>query len=396
MRTCAALAVLLASAAVRADPDPLWGTTINGALDFYYDDNFDHPIGRANRLRAYDVTANNFSLNQANLVVENAADPASHKYWGARLDLQWGQATETLQGNAANEARPDIYRDVFQAYGTLAVPVRPLHGELTVDLGKFASSIGLEGNYTKDQLTYSRSLWFDALPFYHMGVRAAYRVDPHLTIDYWIVNGTEATEAVNNYKDQLIGVVVTPVPSVSWSASYYRGQEHPDTVYFPNGGAPANSPTQQGTPFQPIADPPTGLLEIIDTYATWTAASALTFAAEADYVHAETAGAATAQRLFGGALYARYAITPALAVAARGELMWDRDALYSGTSQRLDEGTLAARYAITSNTIAMLELRRDASDHPYFYASTLDILDRAQTTITLGAVWWFGGKQGAW
>jgi hypothetical protein len=136
------------------EPTSLAGTTINFLIDGYYSYNFNAPIGRVNRLRAYDVSSNSFSINQAALVLENAPDPENGKRWGARLDLQWGQATQTLQGNTANESRPEIYRSLFQAYGTFIVP---LGNGLKVDFGKWASSLGIESNYTQDQMNYSRS-----------------------------------------------------------------------------------------------------------------------------------------------------------------------------------------------------------------------------------------------
>jgi len=40
-------------------------TTIDLAVDTYYAYNFNHPVGRVNLLRAYDVLSNEFSLNQA-------------------------------------------------------------------------------------------------------------------------------------------------------------------------------------------------------------------------------------------------------------------------------------------------------------------------------------------
>lgn len=86
-----------------AGNDLLRGTTVNFLLDGYYGNNFNNPIGRVNLQRAYDVASNSFSLNQADIVLENAADPANGKRLGLRLDLQFGQATETLQGNASNE-----------------------------------------------------------------------------------------------------------------------------------------------------------------------------------------------------------------------------------------------------------------------------------------------------
>src|SRR5262249_50459476 len=103
--------------------DALRDTTINLGLDFYYGYNFNNPVGRVNLLRAYDVLSNEISLNQANVVIEHAPDPAAGRNWGGRLDLQFGQATDTLQGNPSNEPRPDIYRNIFQAYGTYVIPV---------------------------------------------------------------------------------------------------------------------------------------------------------------------------------------------------------------------------------------------------------------------------------
>src|SRR5665213_2522158 len=189
------------------DAGLLGGTTVNLLLDTYYEYNFNDPIGRANLLRAYDVTSNTFALNQAALVLENAPKPDEGKRWGARLDLQWGQATQTLQGNSANEPRPDIYRALFQAYGTYVAPVGR---GLTVDFGKWASSLGIEGNYTKDQMNYSRSFFFYYLPFYHMGVRANYQLNDKVAFNYWLVNGTQQTEPFNSFKDEMFGFVVTP------------------------------------------------------------------------------------------------------------------------------------------------------------------------------------------
>ncbi len=145
-------------------------TTINVSLDGYYAYNFNNPVGRVNLLRAYDVLSNEFSLNQADIVFEHPPDAAAGRRWGGRLDLQFGQATDTLQGNPANEPRPQIYRNIFQAYGTYIIPVGK---DINVDFGKWGSSLGIEGNYSKDQINYSRAYWFDFLPFYHMGVRVS-------------------------------------------------------------------------------------------------------------------------------------------------------------------------------------------------------------------------------
>lgn len=375
--------------------DLLKGVTINGALDTYYEFNTNSPIGRVNLLRAYDVSSNNFSLNQADLIVESAADPANNKPFGVRLDLQYGQATATLQGNPANELRPQVYQAVYQAYGTYVVPVG---SGLTVDFGKWASSLGMEGNYTEDQQNYSRSFWFNYLPFYHTGLRARYAFNDQVAFNLWITNGTQQTEAFNNYKDQLYGVVLTPTPKVSWTINYYQGQEHPDVTYLQNPPAGLqNLPNQQGTYIQPIANPATGMLNIGDTYATWQATPDLNLGAEADYVVEKLYTTSSPDRVYGGALYAAYQITPKLSLAGRTEYLADHGGLFSGTTQDLKEGTLTLGYRPAGDGFLIdAEFRRDWSNKPYFLSSTLGLLKQDQPTIGFGAVWWFGQKQGSW
>ena len=369
------------------------GTTLNFLLDGYYSYNFNDPIGRTNLLRAYDVSSNAFSLNQAVLLIENAADPSEGRRFGLRLDFQYGQATETLQGNPANEPRPGIYRNVFQAYGTYVVPVGK---GLTLDFGKFASSLGVEGNYTKDQMNYSRSYWFNFLPFYHMGIRANYKFTDKFGLNYWIVNGTQQTEAFNGFKDQFFGLAFQPSKTLTWNANYYLGQEHPDVIFYPNGGAPPGLPALQGVPFQPIPNAPNGKLHIFDTYLTWQATSKLTFAAEADYVVERLWSYSAPSHTDGGAAYLKYQISPKVFLAGRAEYLSDRGGLFSGVSQALKETTFTTGYQVAPGFLMMGEWRRDFSNQPFFLTSTLGLLKKEQNTATLGMTWWFGGKQGNW
>lgn len=370
------------------------GVTMSGTLDGYYAYNGNSPAGRVNSLRAYDVSSNSFSLNQADLVVESAVDKAAGKRFGVRMDLQWGQATQTLQGNPANELRPEIYRNVFQAYGTYVFPVG---NGITVDFGKWASSLGVENNYTKDQLNYSRAFWFNFLPYYHTGVRASYAVSDALTINYWLVNGVGQAEDFNAHKDQLAGFVLIPAESLTWTFNYYVGQEHADVAYVTNPPAGQQIlPNQQGASIVPIANAPDGSLRITDTYLAWQATKALTLAAEADYVEQRLYSYSTAAHVTGGAVYAGYKLSTQWAVAARAEYLADRGGLFSGTSQYLKEGTLTLDYRPVDGFLMRTEYRRDQSNQPYFLGHSLATLEHAQPTFTLGLVWWFGPKQGSW
>jgi len=379
------------AAADRSGLDFLKATTIDVGLDVYYGYNFNYPIGRVNLLRAYDVSSNAFSLNQASLIVKNDPDVSAGRRFGVRLDLQFGQATSTLQGNPGNEPRPEIYRNIFQAYGTY---VFPAGNGLTVDVGKWASSLGIENNYSKDQMNYSRSYWFDFLPFYHMGARANYKFNDKAALNYWVVNGTQQVEPFNGFKDQMIGFVLQPKKSINWTFNYYLGQEHPDVVFFPNGGAPPGSPTQQGTPFQPIRNAPSGKLHILDTYVTWQSTPKLTLAAEGDYVIERLQQTSLPAHTTGGAIYSHYQATSRIGLAGRAEYLSDRGGLYTGKTQALKEVTLTYDYKLAEGFVTRLEWRRDFSNQPFFFTDQLGILSNHQNTATLGLIWWWGNRMG--
>jgi hypothetical protein len=384
------------SAEDRKDLDFLHGTTINLALDTYYENNFNDPVGRVNLLRAYDVLSNEFSLNQADIVFEHAPDVAAGRRWGGRLDLQFGQATDTLQGNPANEPRPEIYRNIFQAYGTYVAPVGK---GLTVDFGKWGSSLGIEGNYTKDQMNYSRSYWFNFLPFYHMGARVTYPVNDRFALNYWIVNGTNQVEATNGFKDELFGVAAKPKKSVAWTFNYYLGQEHPDRILV----APTSPiPVQPGLSFAAINPAPNGLTHIFDSYVTWQATPKWTFALEGDYFiqrlwrDAAPGMSSAPSHVDGGAAYAQYQINSKFALATRFEYMSDPEGLFSGIDQALKENTVTFDYKVTDGLLMRYEWRRDYSNQPTFLSDLQGVLRKDQNTATLGLVWWWGRKEGAW
>jgi hypothetical protein len=376
--------------------DFLRNTTINLGIDGYYAYNFNSPVGRVNLLRAYDVLSNNFSLNQASIIFERAPDLSQGRRFGGRLDLQFGQATDTLQGNPANEPRHQIYRNIFQAYGTYIAPVG---NGLTLDFGKWSSSLGLENNYTKDQMNYSRSYYFDFLPFYHTGVRANYQVNDRLALNYWLVNGTNQTEATNGFKDELFGFVVKPRTSITWTFNYYLGQEHPDRIVV----SPVNPiPVQPGLSFQAIRPAPDGRLHIFDSYVMWQLSPKWTMALEGDYVierlwrNEALARSSAPSHVAGGAVYARYQLTQKLGVAARAEYLSDRGGLFSGLTQALKETTATFDYKLDDGFLMRYEWRRDFSNQRSFLTDTQGVLSKQQNTASVGLVWWWGRKEGTW
>lgn len=376
--------------------DFLRNTTLNVGLDTYYGFNFNSPVGRVNVLRAYDVSSNEFSLNQASVILEHAPDVSVGRRWGGRLDLQFGQATDTLQGNPSNEPRPQIYRNLFQFYGTYVVPVGK---GINVDFGKWGSALGIEGNYTKDQMNYSRAYWFDFLPFYHMGVRASIPLSDRFSVNYWIVNGTNHVEGTNGFKDQLFGFTAKPAKGVTWTMNYYLGQENPDRAPAANCGP---IPVQPGLCFTGITPAPNGRTHIFDSYATWNATSKLTLALEADYFiqrvwkDAAPGKSSAPSHVDGGAAYAQYQVTPRIALATRAEYLSDRGGLFSGLTQSLKENTVTFDYRLADGFLMRYEWRRDFSNQPSFLSDRQGALSKDQNTATVGLIWWWGRKEGSW
>ena len=375
----------------QAIPEWLQGSTVNFGFDGYYLWNFNRPLGRVNLLRAYDVLANSFTISQAGVIVERPVNVENDQRWGYRLDLMFGEATATLQAGAQNEPRPQLYVPVFQAFGTYVIDAGK---GLKVDFGKWASSLGYEGNYTKDQINYSRSYFFNFLPFYHMGFRTSYPVSDKVTLGYMLVNGANQTEEFNEFKSQHAQIIWTPRSTVSWTINYYVGQEQRDLVPELNPGLPT-IPSQPGLSTTPIEPVPNGRFHVMDTYASFQI-NKLTLVAELDDVINRVFDNSPPQRVTGGVAYVKYQFTPKVYVAQRYGRLNDKAGLFSGVSQNLNDLTSTVALRPAEGFQAMLEYRRDFSNVPFFFTPNPNELKKSQNTITLGLLWWFGGKQGSW
>lgn len=357
--------------ATQSDPDPFRYINFGVTLEGYYQWNANEPYDRTSLMRAYDTRANTFGLQQTAVIVESATDVAAGRRFGARVDLQFGQATAALQGSPANEPRPELYRNVWQAYGTY---VFPFGRGLQTDFGKFASNLGYETNYAKDNHHFSRAYLFNFLPYYHSGLRATLPMGDRVTLMYMLTNGIQQTEEFNDFKSSHVAAIVTPAKGVSWTLNYYAGQEQPD------GAAPGG---------------PDGVFRVFDTYVNWVVSTSLTFAVDVNHTTNEITKADAALATTGLGAYARYQFGRASAVAARYEHL-DDEGLFGGIDQRLQEITATFEHRLADGFLMRGEYRRDWSNQPYFTSAVPGHPRRAQDTFTAGLVWWFGNKSGVW
>jgi hypothetical protein len=214
-------------------------------------------------------------------------------------------------------------------------------------------------------------------------------------VTYWLVNGAQQAEDFNGFKSQAFIITLKPTSTVSWNVNYYFGQEQRDVNAVLNPGLPTG-PTQPGLPVSNINPVPNGREHIFDTYISWNATPKVTLVGEADYVVNRVFSNSAPQHVSGGAAYARYQFTPKAALAGRGEYLSDRGGLFSGATQALKETTLTYEYKFADGFLVRAEWRRDFSNQPFFLTDIAGRLKKEQNTATLGLIWWFGQKQGAW
>ena len=356
-----------------ATDDSAWKNVRFGAtLEGYYQYDWNRPPDRVLALRAYDTRTNVFSIQQAAFVIDAAPDISAGRRYGLRADLQFGQATETVQGSAANEPRPDVYRHLWQVYGSYVFPVG---AGLQADFGKFASMLGYETNYAKDNQAFSRAYLFNFLPFYHSGLRLSLPVNDKVTLLYMLTNGIQQTEDFNDFKSNHFAAIVKPLPQVVWTINYYLGQEQPDR------GQPGG---------------PDGFFRVFDTYVTVTPTASLTLGLDLNHTTNEVLQSDAALALNGIGAYGRVQATSNSAFGLRYERV-DDEGLFGGIDQLLHEVTLTLEHKLADAFLLRGEFRRDWSNEPFFPGRQgPDDARTHQNTALIGAVWVIGNKSGTW
>ncbi|MGE3276584.1 MAG: outer membrane beta-barrel protein [Vicinamibacterales bacterium] len=383
MRACTRFAAVLLGVAVPGlaaaqeaappDPSPWRSVDFGVTLETYYQFNTNDPPDRVTPLRAYDARANTFDLQQVTAVAALAPDVEAGRRFGMRVDLMFGPATAAVQGSAVNEPRPEVYRNIWQAYGTYVFPVGR---GLRADVGKFASNLGFETSFAKDNDHFSRAYLFGFLPFYHAGVRVTLPVTDHLTLQYALSNGAQQAEEFNAAKSSHVTAVLTPLPTLSWTVNYYAGREQPDQG-MPRG---AN-----------------GLFTIFDTYAAWTPSPRFSAGLDLNRTSNDPGAAGgDTTTLTGLGAYGRTALVGPTSFALRYERL-DDEGLFAGVDQVLQEITGTLEWRAADGFLLRGELRRDWSDRAFFPGphGAAD-LRRSQVTVEVGLVWWLGTLEGVW
>lgn len=295
--------------------------------------------GTANRV--FDTEPNSFNLQQAAITV--AKQPKEG--FGGLVNLTTGRDARVIHSFDTNT---ESQFDVTQAYAQYAT------GPLTVIAGKFITNAGAEVINSTMNVNYSRSILFGyAIPFTHTGLRAMYAVNDMLSVMGGVNNGWDAVKDTNKQKTLELGLLATPMKSLTVAAVVHAGTERV-------GGLTAIGPE--------------GTRNLLDLVATYTATDKLSFTLNYDYATQDNftslVDASTIKAEWSGlAAYVNYLLTDTWRLSVRGEYFDDKDGYRTGVIQKWKEGTVTLAYLPTKSMEIRGELRGDKSDQSSFVKS---------------------------
>ena len=121
-------------------------------------------------------------------------------------------------------AEPQLAKNIYEAYGGYRITKG-----LWLDVGIFASHIGMENAISRDNYNYTRSLMAENSPYYESGAKLSYKPNEKLSLTLLLLNGWQVIQ--DNNRDKSWGTQITYQFSkkftLNWST--YVGNDAPDT-----------------------------------------------------------------------------------------------------------------------------------------------------------------------
>ena len=262
---------------------------VHGLADFYFQKDLARSAPGTAEFRAFDVWTNLPSASLVRLTI--AHRPGT---FGFRLDAGSGDTLDAyFRSDPASLTYPTLSRWLSHVEQGFVTVVLPLGRGLSLDLGKFATPIGLEDNESLAAWNYSRSLLFTlGEPTFHAGLRLTYPIREGLGVSLFWLNGWNSNVVGGDGMRSFAGAVSwKPSPSLEAVLEYIGGLERP--------------PTDLGSPL--------ALRNELSTYATYQLTPAVGLALAMDYGLDASSGGV---RFWGVAGYARVRIASWLCVGA--------------------------------------------------------------------------------
>ena len=349
--------------------------TWSASFDFYYGYNFNRPqepalnLGAATTAgttpqflsasqngayRNFDIYHNQLAMSLAEISVAKKGKEVSFK-----ADFDFGENADLMansSGAAANGSVDQISKHIGQAVLTY----NPSHfSNLTINLGKMYTHMGLETAKARDNWQYSRSILFSAgVPYWHAGANVAYAWVPNrFTTGFYLYNGWN--NLVDNNPGKTFGfqAAINPTDSI---AIYYN---------LITGAEGVNNSDYR---------------TVHDLNATYTVSPELAFSMDGIYGTSTANGNVNWKAI---QFSSKHVFGPHYYLSPRLEGYWDPKGFTTGTAQSLMEVTLTNGVPVAEGLETRLELRWDRSDQRSFGLSSSGGPSKTQVTAVLGVLY---------
>ena len=310
-----------------------------GFVDAGYLLDFNHPANRIFRSRGTAWHVDRVFLNMAGAYLKKKATEESR--WGVELTAQGGKDSEVFgfSATAPNIRGFKSLRHLGPANVSYLAPVRK---GLTLQGGIFASLIGYDSLYAKDNFNYTRPWGADFTPYLMTGVNASYPFNEKLTGSLFLINGYWHLANANSVPSSGGQVAYKASPRVTVKETFLWGPHQSDTsLKF----------------WRYLSD---SIVERKGDRVTF----AFEYITSSERVDAPRTPRAL---MMAGQLPVHWTLNKRWSATVRPEVFWDRDGRWTLARQTVKAVTTTLEYRIPykeTNTILRLEHRWDDSRGP--------------------------------
>lgn len=207
----------------QASPDR-W--TYGGFADIGYLFAPNDPLNKLFRSRGTAWHVNDVHLNMGGAYAKKQASERSR--WGGELLVQTGKDDEIFGFSAT---APNIAGDEWLRHLGLANVsyLTPAGRGLRVQGGIFASLIGYDSLYAKDNFNYTRPWGADFTPYLMLGVNASYPFTEKLTGTFYVINGYWHLANANSVPSSGVQLAYQASPQISIKETVLTGPHQSNT-----------------------------------------------------------------------------------------------------------------------------------------------------------------------
>jgi hypothetical protein len=317
-----------------AAQQPVW--QYGGFVDLGYLLDFNHPANRLFRSRGTAFHVARVHLNMASIYAKKKATEGSR--WGIEVTAHAGKDSE-LFGFSATAPNIAGFKFLRHLGPTNVSYLAPAGKGLALQAGIFASFIGYDSLYAKDNFNYTRPWGADFTPYIMMGVNASYPLSEKLTGSLFVINGYWHLARANN------------VPSSGGQLAY---KINPRVTLKQTALLGPHQANKSFKFWRFLSD--TIIEHKVDRFTS-------AFEYTASWERVDAAGDPTAL-MMSGQLPVRWTMNKNWSIAVRPEVFWDRDGRWTLARQTVKAFTSTVEYRVPyrwSNTIVRLEHRWDDS-----------------------------------